>query len=81
MAQLILQAENPSILEHLKSVLSLMRGVRIIATDTSVKVRNTALDDVPNTTTLAAMKEVESGHDAGVVRVDSLGDFIASMEE
>ena len=34
-----------------------------------------------NAETLAAMKEAESGHDAGVVRVDSLESFIASMEE
>lgn len=38
-------------------------------------------DDVPNAVTLAAMKEVESGHDAGVVRTDSLESFMASMEE
>ena len=39
------------------------------------------LEDVPNAENLAAMKEAESGHDAGVVRVDSLESFLASMEE
>ena len=79
MAQLILQAENPSILEQLKNILSLMRGVRIISSDAPVKSVDKA--DIPNTTTLAAMKEVESGHDAGSVRVDSLEGFMASIEE
>lgn len=32
-----------------------------------------------NAETLAAMKEAESGHDAGVVRVDSLESFMASL--
>ena len=36
---------------------------------------------IPNAETLAAMKEAESGHDAGVVRVDSLESFMASLEE
>ena len=43
--------------------------------------RRAALEDVPNTETLAAMKEAECGHDAGVVRIDSLESFMASMEE
>ena len=43
--------------------------------------RRAALEDVPNAETLSAMKEAESGHDAGVVRVDSLESFMASMEE
>lgn len=34
-----------------------------------------------NATTLSAMKEVESGQDAGTVRLDSLQSFMASMEE
>ena len=34
-----------------------------------------------NAETLAAMKEAESGHDAGVVRVDSLESFMASLED
>ena len=57
----------------------LMRGVKIVS-DSPVS-RSAALEDVPNAETLAAMKEAESGHDAGVVRVDSLESFMASMEE
>ena len=79
MAQLTLQVDSPSLLEQLKNVLSLMRGVKIVS-DSPVS-RSAALEDVPNAETLAAMKEAESGHDAGVVRVDSLESFMASMEE
>ena len=79
MLQLTLQVDSPSLLEQLKNVLSLMRGVKIVS-DSPVS-RSAALEDVPNAETLAAMKEAESGHDAGVVRVDSLESFMASMEE
>ena len=64
MAQLTLQIDSPSLLEQLKNVLSLMRGVKIVS-DSPVS-RSAALEDVPNAETLAAMKEAESGHDAGV---------------
>ena len=56
-----------------------MKGVKIVSD--SPASRSAALEDVPNAETLAAMKEAESGHDAGVVRVDSLESFMASMEE
>lgn len=79
MARLTLQVDSPSLLEQLKNVLSLMRGVKIVS-DSPVS-RSAALEDVPNAETLAAMKEAESGHDAGLVRVDSLESFMASMEE
>ena len=74
MARLTLQVDSPSLLEQLKNVLSLMRGVKIVS-DSPVS-RSAALEDVPNAETLAAMKEAESGHDAGVVRVDSLESFM-----
>ena len=45
------------------------------------KACSIALEEIPNAETLAAMKEAESGHDAGVVRVDSLESFMASLEE
>ena len=55
---LTLQIASPSLKEQLMHVLSLMKGVRIVSTDASTK--NVALDeDIPNATTLAAMKEVE----------------------
>ena len=57
----------------------LMRGVKIVS-DSPIS-RSAALEDVPNAETLAAMKEAESGHDAGVVRVDSLESFMASLED
>ena len=79
MPQLTLQVDSSSLLEQLKNVLSLMRGVKIVS-DSPVS-RSAALEDVPNAETLAAMKEAESGHDAGVVRVDSLESFMASMKE
>ena len=46
-----------------------------------LSVSSAALEDVPNAETLAAMKEAVGGHDAGVVRTDSLESFMASMEE
>ena len=79
MAQLTLQVDSPSLLEQLKTVLSLMRGVKIVS-DSPIS-RSAALEDIPNAETLAAMKEAESGHDTGVVRVDSLESFMASMED
>ena len=77
MAQLTLQIDSPSLLEQLKSVLSLMKGVKIIADNPLSK--SIALEEIPNAETFAAMKEAESGHDAGVVRVDSLESFMASL--
>ena len=59
MALLTLQVDSPSLLEQLKNVLSLMRGVKIVS-DSPVS-RSAALEDVPNAETLAAMKEAESG--------------------
>ena len=43
-----------------------MKGVKIVS-DSPIS-RSAALEDVPNAETLAAMKEAESGHDAGVVK-------------
>ena len=36
-------------------------------------------DDVPNDVTFAAMREAESGKDAGEVKLDSIESFVASM--
>ena len=44
-----------------------------------LSVSSAALEDVPNAETLAAMKEAVGGHDAGVVRTDSLKCFMASF--
>ena len=64
---LTLQIANPSLKEQLIHIFSLMKGVKIVSSDATSK--DEVLDDVPNSTTLAAMKEAESGRDAGVVRV------------
>ena len=68
-----LQIDNPSIFEHLKTVLGLMKGVTIVGVTDKSDV------DIPNETTLSAMKEAESGEDAGNVNIDSVESFIASM--
>ena len=68
-----LQIDNPSIYEHLKSVLGLMKGVAIVGMTDTLDV------EIPNETTLSAMKEAESGGDAGIVNIDSVENFIASM--
>ena len=79
MNTLTLQIDSPSLLEHLKNIFSLMKGVKILTNDSVAK--SCAIEDVPNAVTLAAMKEVESGLDAGSVRLDSLQSFMASIEE
>ena len=79
MTTLTLQVDNPSILAHLKEVLKALNGVRIVDTDASQAVYGD-VEEIPNATTVAAMKEAESGKDAGVVSVDSLDHFIASMQ-
>ena len=79
MTTLTLQIENPSILAHLKEVLKALNGVRIVDADAPKSVYSD-VDEVPNATTVAAMKEAKSGNDAGVVSVDSLDSFIVSMQ-
>ena len=37
-------------------------------------------EEIPNAMTMAAIREIESGKDAGVVKMDSLADFISSMD-
>lgn len=39
-----------------------------------------AQEEIPNAVTLAAMREIESGKDAGSVCMDNLESFIASMQ-
>ena len=68
-----LQIDSPYIFEHLRSVLGLMKGVTIVGMTDSLDV------DIPNETTLSAMNEAESGEDAGIVNIDSVESFIASM--
>ena len=78
MATLTLQIDNPSIMAHLKAVLKAIQGVKVLSSDETLV--DDATTDQPNATTLAAMKEVEGSTDAGVVRMDSLQSFMASMD-
>lgn len=71
MTTLTLQIENQSILAHLKEVLKEIRGVKIM---------DATVEDTPNALTLAAMKEAESNEDAGIVCMDNMESFIASMK-
>ncbi len=78
MATLTLQIDNPSIMAHLKAVLKAIQGVKVQSSDETLV--DDATTDQPNATTLAAMKEAEGSTDAGVVRMDSLQSFMASMD-
>ena len=42
-------------------------------------ITKTKHEDLPNDVTLAAMREAESGKDAGEVKLDSIESFVASM--
>ena len=79
MTTLTLQVEKPSILAHLKVVLKSIKGVKVLSINNSLTPEDTC-EEIPNAMTLAAMKEAESGNDAGVVSTDSLESFMASFE-
>ena len=70
MTTMTLHIDNPAIVPSLRKVLSALEGVTIT---------KTKREDVPNDVTLAAMREVESGKDAGEVKLDSIESFVASM--
>jgi len=77
MTTLTINIENPSIIPSLRKVLSALDGVTI-----AKPVRKAAkakATHIPNELTIAAMKEVESGKDAGEVKLDNIDNFIASM--
>ena len=73
MKTMTLEIDSPSIFADLKNVVGLMRGVKIIDVTDNMGL------EIPNETTLSAMKEAESGEDAGIVNIDSVENFIASM--
>lgn len=79
MTTLTLQVENPSILAHLKAVLKAIQGVKVLSNDNTL-ANNADWEEIPNNVTLAAMKEAESGNDAGTVSTDSLKSFIESLK-
>lgn len=78
MAILTLEIENRSAFEHLKSVLGMMRGVKIVETPEKFVQKKMAID-VPNAVTMEAMREAESGQDAGKIMTDSLQSFVDSI--
>lgn len=80
MTTLTLQIENPSILAQLKDALKAFRGVKIIDSVNNAYSSVKAQEEIPNAITLAAMKEIEYGKDAGPVCMDNLESFIASMQ-
>lgn len=78
MTTLTLQIDNPSVLNQLKEAIKSIHGVRIVASSNpSLSMDET---DVPNATTLSAMQEAREGIDAGVVSVEDMQQFIASMQ-
>lgn len=79
MTMLTLQIDNPTILAHLKEVLKALNGVKVIDS-VNAQVSDMDVEEIPNAVTLAAMKEVESGKDAGTICMDNLESFIASMQ-
>ena len=58
------------------SVLNLGKGLSALD---GVTITKTMHEDVPNDVTLAAMREAETGNDAGEVKLDSIESFVASM--
>ena len=77
MTTITLNIDNPSIVPSLRKILNALDGVTIAKTTSKRKCKT--VDD-PNDTTIAAMREIESGNDAGEVNLDSMESFIASMQ-
>ena len=62
MIQLTLQFKNASIKKRLLKVIELMNGVTVVEDSTPKSGLNKAIEgDVPNKTTLKAMKEAQKG--------------------
>ena len=78
MTTLTIQIENPTIIPSLRKVLGAMEGVSIVKPARKSRAK-AASADIPNAETIAAMRESESGHDAGAVNLDSLEKFVSSM--
>ena len=70
MKTMTLEIDSPSIFEDLKNVIGLMRGVKIIDVTDNMGL------EIPNETKLSAMKEAESGEDAGIVNIESVENFM-----
>ena len=73
MATLTLQVDNPSILEHLKGILSIMKGVKVLREDDSVK----SLHNSKCTELDKALMDVEKGD---VKNFDTLQEMMQYLE-
>lgn len=78
MTTLTLQIDNPTILGHLKEVLKSLKGVKIVDTDIHSSAEEN-VGDIPNSVTVEAMREARSGKDAGLVSMQDLDSFMASL--
>ncbi len=74
MTTLTLQVENPSVLRHLKEVLKTMKGVRILSHGEAL-----AEEETPNATTLAAMREAESGKELETLDLENFEDYVKAL--
>ena len=73
MATLTLQVESPSILEHLKGLLSVMKGVKVLREDNSVKtLRKSQCTELDK-----ALMDVEKGD---VKNFDTLEEMMKYLE-
>ena len=75
MATLTLQVENPSILEHLKGLLSIMKGVKVLREDNSVV--NQVKQEAKCSELDKAILDVEKGK---VVNFDTLKEMMDYLE-
>lgn len=75
MATLTLQVENPSILEHLKGLLSIMEGVKVLREDNSVVDK--AKHEAKCSELDKAILDVEKGK---VVNFDTLKEMMDYLE-
>lgn len=75
MATLTLQVESPSILEHLKGLLSIMKGVKVLREDNSVV--NQVKQEAKCSELDKAILDVEKGK---VVNFDTLKEMMDYLE-
>lgn len=83
MTSMTIQVENPSILDSLRTILGAIDGVKIVKTTQSPSGRNateTTEEELPNDVTLASMQEVADDSILERVNIDSIDDFVKSMQ-
>ena len=80
MTTITLHIENPSIVPSLRKILGALDGVTIEKKKSTCRTRKVAKTvDIPNATTIEAMKEAESGVELEDVCVDNVEAFLASV--